>query len=296
MQAANFFIAGVPKAGTSSIHRWLADHPDVAGSCEKETYFFADPGTHMFRASATSTNGLDGYAQYFPQDGGLRRKVLVESTPAYIYYEEALRNIPELATRPKCLFVVREPAAQIYSLFRYFSGNWNWVPHDMSFRSFVEAAQTGSHDFNGNELARNVLRNAVYVDFLERWRARLGRERMFVRTFDHLLRDKKAFTRTIAGWLDLNPAFYDDYPFPRENDSYAVRCQRLQALNLRVRGKLRRARLYGPLRRAYRRLNTTTPPGPSNDDLEVMADLRRRFRADNERLARAFALDLSNWS
>lgn len=46
----NLVICGVPKAATSSLFGWIAAHPDALGTREKETYFFVDPGTHMYRA------------------------------------------------------------------------------------------------------------------------------------------------------------------------------------------------------------------------------------------------------
>src|SRR5215212_3535508 len=45
----NWIIAGVPKAGTSTLFRWLTDHPEVSGPSEKETCYFVDRGSHMFR-------------------------------------------------------------------------------------------------------------------------------------------------------------------------------------------------------------------------------------------------------
>ncbi len=38
---AHLIIAGVPKAGTTSLFRALASHPDISGASEKETQFFS---------------------------------------------------------------------------------------------------------------------------------------------------------------------------------------------------------------------------------------------------------------
>src|SRR5688572_5812110 len=48
MMLPNVIIAGAPKCGTSSLFRWLTDHPQVGGSTMKETYFFIDPESHMY--------------------------------------------------------------------------------------------------------------------------------------------------------------------------------------------------------------------------------------------------------
>ena len=99
----NLIIPGAPKAGTSSLQRWLADHPDAFGSVEKETYYFVDPGTHMHRPGAHIANGLEGWRDQFPIPSGVKPKVILESTPGYLYYETALTHIPALESAPKCL-------------------------------------------------------------------------------------------------------------------------------------------------------------------------------------------------
>src|SRR5689334_12796832 len=38
----NFFLAGVPKSGSTSLHRYLQQHPDVYMSPIKEPHYFAD--------------------------------------------------------------------------------------------------------------------------------------------------------------------------------------------------------------------------------------------------------------
>ncbi|ETX16720.1 hypothetical protein OCH239_01275 [Roseivivax halodurans JCM 10272] len=291
----NLFVAGVPKAGTSSIHTWLSHHDDAVGSRDKETYFFVDPGTHMYRSDFNVENGLAGYETQFPVDPGSHPSVIFESTPSYLYSAAALEHIPDLPTRPRCLFVVREPSSQIFSLFSYFQGNWNWVPPEMSFRDFLAAVRGRSHDFQGNELARDALGNAAYVHHLERWRARLGDERMMVVTFDELARDPRLLMRRIAELAGLDPSFYDSYDFRTENESYAPRSQKLQSVNVALRSRLPKGRLYRALRHAYRALNTRKADGPDAADRAALAELRGEYQESNRKLARTFGVNLDAW-
>ncbi|WP_424934304.1 sulfotransferase family protein [Amaricoccus macauensis] len=291
----NFIIAGAPKAGTSSMHAWIADHPDAFGSREKETYFFVDPGTHMYRPDAHVSGGLKAYREQFPIPEGTSPSIILESTPAYLYYDIALAQIPDLPTQPRCLFILREPAAQIYSLYTYFRDNWSWIPGDMDFAAFIAAAREGSHDFNGNELARNAIAYAKYVDYLIPWRERLGADQMMVMTFNEFTADQAAATKRVAEWLGLDPAFYDNYTFPRENETYAPRNRALQKVNVVVRGLLPRGAIYENLRGIYRKLNTRKPTGPVEDEKALINSLRPEFAEANARLAAEFGLDLSGW-
>jgi hypothetical protein len=293
----NFLICGAPKAGTSSLHTWIADHPDALGSTEKETYFCVDSGTHMFRPAANIADGLEGYSRYFAIKPGQNPKVILESTPSYLYQQTALRQVPDLPTKPKCLFVLREPGQQIYSLFTYFQNNWSWIPAGMRFGDYLSTLRKGNPDmFRGNELARDALRNARYADFLELWRARLGDERMMVCSFDQLKADPQALTRRIAAWLGLDPSFYDQYAFPRDNETYVVRNSALQRANVALRGWLPRGALYRSLRSLYRQLNTRPPEGPDEADQALIAALSADFAEANARLRARFGLELPGWA
>ncbi|SFN59291.1 Sulfotransferase family protein [Thioclava dalianensis] len=291
-------ICGVPKAGTSSLFDWLAAHPDVEATREKEARFFVDRGSHMYRAECHVSGGLAGYARLFaPRPSGAPDPVLrCEATPGYIYARTALAEIPDLPNAPRCLFVLREPSAQILSLFRYFQGNWDWIAPDLSFADYVAALSSGRADFRGNELAARALEHARYIDYLRPWQARLGAERMRVVLFDQLAADPRRLMRDLAIWLGLDPEFYGEAHFAPRNQSYRPRSRLVHAANLRLRGRLPQGRFYRGMRRIYRRLNTAPPPGLSARDRQALAGLRQSFAPANRALAQSFDLDLDGWA
>lgn len=294
-QLPNVIIAGAPKSGTSTLFRWLADHPEVAGSREKETYFFVDPGTHMYRADRhVASSPMSAYTALFEEKAAAT--VTMEATPAYLYAKTALEHVPDLPTRPKVLFVLREPAAQIHSLYEYFRSNWNWIDADMDFAGFLDAVRAGTHDFRGNDLAINALAYGRYADYLDQWRGRLGEDRMIVYGFEALLRDEGAFIKTVARDIGIDPGFYDSYDFPRENETYQPRSRAIQNLNIAVRNLIPDGAARNAIRTAYRRLNTRKPDPKSTHTARLMDDLRHEFREANERLARDYGIDVSAWS
>ncbi|OOY11241.1 hypothetical protein BMG00_16060 [Thioclava marina] len=292
MSAPILFLAGVPKAGTSSLFGWLADHPQVQGSHEKESCFFADPGSHVFRPTFNAGQGIERLADAFPPlDAATRLRV--EGTPSTIYSRTALALIPELP-KARALFVLREPASQIRSGYDYFRDNWDYIPAGMSFPDYLAAVRAGTQVFGGNELAANALACADYLPWLERWRDRLDPARMKVVTFDRLRTDPTGLVTEIADWCGIDPAFYAAYAFPVENESYTPRNRALQRLNIAVRGALPKGRVYSAARALYRTLNTRPPE--RDGDAAFMVDLRRGFAEKNARLAEAFDLDLSGWA
>lgn len=292
----NLVIAGMPKAATSSLFRWLDDHPQAAGASEKETYYFVDPGTHMFSPDRhVSTGGLAGYEAYFAHcDPGA--KIVFEATPSYLYSREARERLPVLPSRPDFLFVLREPVAQVRSLFTYFQHNWNWIPRDMDFADFVHAVRRGEARFKGNELAQHALEYAWVSAPLRDWRARVGAERMHVTLFDDLVKDAARFMPALARRLGIDPEFYADYDYPGENLTYAARFGPLQDANIWLRERLPKGPVYDVLRGAYRRLNTRPVDRERTPrDVAVEQELAEHFAPLIDELERDFGLDLARW-
>ena len=265
------------------------------GSTPKETYYFVDPGCHLYNPRAHISNGLEGYRRFFPCPKRNPPKIVFESTPAYVYYKTAVQCLPDIGTHPTFLFVVREPAAQVYSLFSYLKHNWAFVPAGMRFGDFLSIVREGGELFRRNDLASNALRYAHYLNYLETWRSRVGSERMMVRVFEDLLADQRAFTQGIASWIEIDPGFYEDYTFRGENQTYAVKSKWLQKVNVSLRSLLPQGKAYDTLRVLYRLLNTRKPPAPTSEDNDALCALREEFSEHNERLAEAFDLDLRRW-
>jgi hypothetical protein len=290
----NWIVAGAPKCSTSSLFQWLVDHPEVNGSAEKETCYFVDPGTHLFRPGSNFRDqGVEGYSKHF-QDSDPGARIVVESTPAYLYSQTALRELPDIASKPSFIFILREPVAQLRSLFTYFQQNWSWIPRTMTFRDFIAAQRKGDSDFGGNELAENALHNAWYSEHLLRWRDRVGADRMIVLLFEDLVTDSRSAMQGLTVRIGIDPAFYDDYDFAPENSSYVVRSAILQDLNIFIRDRLPKGRLYEAARSLYRAANTRRPSrAPSEPDLE--RDLAEYYSPMLREIEQEFGLDVDKW-
>lgn len=288
-------ITGFPKCGTSSVFDWLNAHPDISGSQPKETYYFSDPGTHMFNPDRHIGHGLGRYRDFFP-DCASGARVIIEATPSYAYSSTALERLPDLNPQMRFLFFVREPAQQIYSLFKYFQNNWAWIPADMGFGDFLNHCRRRSHEFGGNELAQDAIANARYVEHLERWRARVGKDRMTVHVLEDVIEAPRDHIQSICRDLGADPSFYDDFEFTASNETYRVRNSWVQGLNIAVRDRLPKGKIYERIRSAYRTLNTARPAGQTPEEGDLLAALSAEFHTVNEDLAARFDLDLVAWS
>src|SRR5690554_1848270 len=78
-RAPDFIIIGAQKAGTSTLHHWLDQHPGFRGSTPKEIHYF-DRWVHWGRDRAW-------YESHFDRLTPLYRRSFrnFESTPQYLY-------------------------------------------------------------------------------------------------------------------------------------------------------------------------------------------------------------------
>jgi Sulfotransferase domain len=116
----DFFIAGVPKAGTTALHAALARHPALYMSAVKEPKFFLTDGPppdqggpgdvktyreHVWRRE-------DYEALFEPAGAGQLRG---ESTPFYLHNREAQRRIRDQVPHAKLIVVLRDPVERAHS-------------------------------------------------------------------------------------------------------------------------------------------------------------------------------------
>lgn len=104
----DFIIIGAQKSGTTSLHYYLEQHPDIAGSTIKETHYFNN-AIHFGVAHQR-------YQQYFKG----KSKFHFESTPAYLYAPETAEKIKSHYPAVKLIVLLREPGARAYSAWNMY--------------------------------------------------------------------------------------------------------------------------------------------------------------------------------
>ena len=104
----NFFVAGVQKGATTSLHHYLFNHPQIYLPRQKETKFFADPSRYK--------KGFDFYeSEYFADWKG--EKMVGEVDPDYIYFDESIKRIAGHfdVKSLKFIIVFRDPVERAFS-------------------------------------------------------------------------------------------------------------------------------------------------------------------------------------
>ena len=105
----NLFVVGAAKAGTTSLHYYLSQHPDIYMSSVKEPHFFSqiNPKPKFVALSGcTCIKDERSYLQLFAQ--GKNKKIRGEASPSYLWEEKNLRSHQENYSRCQdCYYAAR---------------------------------------------------------------------------------------------------------------------------------------------------------------------------------------------
>jgi len=294
-KVANALIAGVNKAGTTSLFVTLAGHPDIAPAAVKETHYFLP---------ARWGRPLDPRAVYesYWVDAG-DAPIRLEATPAYFSGGPALvQAVRSVCGDVRVVVVLREPVARLISYFTFQQARLR-IPESMTLGEYLAHADVLTDaDFRNpdNEVYFGV-RGGMYADDLPDWVAEFGDD-LLVLFFDDLVLRPEATVARVARFLGVDPAGLPTGGLSSENRTTGFRNPRLQrlalALNDRFEPFLRRHHgLKRRLRAAYVRVNGR--PLPVTVTEADRAALAARFADANLRLvAQLDAMgvhDLPSW-
>jgi hypothetical protein len=282
IKGANTIIAGVNKAGTTSLFVSLQSHPEVAISSVKETRYFlpARYGKPLEPASV--------YEAYFAAAGDL--PVRLEATPSYFYGGAPLieQIVSTLGPDVHIVVVLREPVSRLMSFFTFQKARLR-LPEEMELPEYLaeaDAMDDAAFSDPANEKWFGF-RGGVYADFLPAWVSAFG-PRLRIVFFDDLMAAPDRVLQEMAGWLGIDPDAFPETNLSSENRTTGFRLRSFQRLALFANNRMERFLRRHPafkqrLRAAYYRLNgrSTREAVPQS----VRAELDERYREPNARLA-----------
>lgn len=297
MDSPFLIIAGSAKSGTSSLFRYLADHPAACGSSPKETYFFAPEFDSHGINEGDSIDRFRTHFKHATSDAQLR----VEATPFTMYAEGAAQRIAAELPNAHVSFLVRDPVTRFVSDYRF-----------LKQRNQLGEPAPSAREFADKQLAdptsiQTTLGLGRYMDVIPSFVEALGADRTSVIFFEELRDAPVAAMQSICEQHGLDPAFYADYSFQVINNTIAVGNPLVNTARMRlepvVRGIRDRVLSHEQLHRrfekavdagrhAMERLSESKadeePPTPD----DVVADLLDHYRPSNEALAAHVGRDL----
>jgi hypothetical protein len=213
----SFLIVGAAKAGTTSLHEYLCEHPRVSTPLRKEIHYF----------DFSYGRGEPWYRAHFdrPRSAG---EISGESTPYYLFHplvpERVARDLPDV----KLIVLLRDPIDRAFSQHNHeVSSGYETLP-------FGEACEREAERLRGEEERmrrepgyssfshqhNSYLARSRYAEQLERWYGHFDRDRFLVLGAEELFADPAATLARTQEFLGLDVELPGDLS-PRNSRTYA---------------------------------------------------------------------------
>jgi len=295
MPLPNFLIIGAAKAGTTSLHHYLHQHPQVYLSTPKEPAFFAFEGeAHPYKTPGDGqwlkkvVTRLDDYQRLFEQPALAKG----EASVVYLYSTKAPERIKHHVPDAKLIAILRDPVARAYSNYLQLRRDGREPIQDFltAFeQSEVRAQADWRHIWHYKQMG-------FYFEQLSHYWNLFPANQIRVYLYEDFSKDPLAISQDIFRFLDVDSDFRPDVA-PQANVSGLPKNRFLfhwvnndnwaKTLLLRVFPlKLLRYVADGVNRR-----NLVRPPLPPH----VRAQLLPIYQNDIRQLQGLIGSDLSTW-
>lgn len=296
MGLPNFLVIGAGRAGTTSIHHYLQEHPQVfVPSVKSPSHFFCQnlkpiqDETVRVVTENYFVRDPAAYEALFQNATG--KLALGEVSPVYLACQSVAGRIAQKIPQVKLLAVLRNPVDRVYA--RYVGR----LRDGLERRDFAQVV--------ADELREPLVRRQAFgtylasgccSHFLQTYFDHFPREQIRIDFFEDLRADSRAFMAGIYGFLGVDPGFVPNLNKRHNQSGGRISNPLLRCLWTRtalLRARLRR-RLPLRLRDSVFQFFTRNLEKQSMPR-ELRARLTDLYRPDIERLQEMCGRDLSDW-
>jgi hypothetical protein len=199
----DYVIIGAQRCGTTSLHNYLMQHPNVVPSYKKEIKFF----------DSNYSRGERWYRSHFPYEDEMTDEQLItgEGSPYYIFHPKAAQRMFAMLPNIKLIALLRNPVDRAYSHYQ------------LSFRrgretlSFEDALGQEEQRLDG--VLENIIANdnypmfnhkhftyrlrGIYADQLPAWFEHFSREQILVIKSEDFYADSAGTFQKVISFLEL---------------------------------------------------------------------------------------------
>jgi hypothetical protein len=272
----DLLVIGAFKAGTTSLHHYLGQHPRIFMTRVKEPNFFAYERNGVGKGTDFPIRHIDDYERLF--DEAESGQLVGEASPGYLHSPIAPARIHSYIPGAKLIASLRNPVDRAYShyLMNYRTGRT---------RLTAEAA------FDAREFWVGA---SCYADALATYRRLFGNQ-LKVILYEDLISNAGETVNGLFEWLELSP-MHDIDTSQRHNPGGLPRFRLVHHGFEFVRNRALIKRLVPPgVRvRLARFRNANLQAAPSLPEPEA-ARWREHFREDIERTQDILQMDLTGW-
>ncbi len=204
----DFMVIGGQKCGTTSLHRYINQHPNIIPTFKKDSSFY---DANYFR-------GFKWYRAHFPLKSKMdefqshgERFITGEVTTSYIHHPATPQRIYDTLPNVKFIALLRNPIQRAYSHYQHMVRTGR---ETLSFKEAIEQEderldRVEEKVLNGDDAALKAFRNfsyksrGRYAEQLERWFALFPKEQFLILRSEDLFANPEKVTREVYEFLGI---------------------------------------------------------------------------------------------
>ena len=293
---ANLFIVGAAKSGTTSLYRYLREHPEIYMSRIKEPHHFSSAEHPDLKMYGLPSDNLeyhsrmikkpDEYSQLIePGKDAIYRG---EASPSYLYDKRTAEKIYNYNKHARILIILRHPVDRAISHFK-MTGRQG-MAYSRNLMDVLKYDETVS-DKRWNGQASLILELGYYTDQINRYFEFFQRQQVKIVTFEDLISDPFPVVSDICIWLDLKPDIHPEVFRKQHNPSsgFTMYSSKIKAVS-GAEGVIRKIkqRVPGLVEYVKRGLSHLQPDVIIPE--EAMHYLKEKYRPETDRLNSSYGI------
>lgn len=215
----DFLIIGAQRAGTTSLYRYLTQHPAVLPVVLSKGAHYFDTGFDKGPAWYRSHFPLRVHAELLRHRLGARVKT-GEGSPYYVFHPLAPHRVAQTLPDVKLILLLRDPVERAYSHYQHE------VARGYETLSFAEAIEAEEERLEGE--AERMIADPTYHSFshqhhsyvargryleqIRRWHEIFPPEQLLILIAEEFFADPAAAMATVLEYLDLPPWRFPSFP------------------------------------------------------------------------------------
>lgn len=195
----DFFIVGAAKAGTTSLYRYLDQHPEVYMSPLKEPNWFSRVYAPGRVSSVTSESEYLGLFE--GRDG---EPVAGEASPSYLWDEKAPGRIKQAVPGARIVAILRNPVERALS---DYAQAVRWEGETLPLLDALKQGYRAEPKVYG--VTRLYVDLGFYARQVERYLDAFGKERVRIFLYEDLEKDPRGLLGSVLEFLGVDPEYAD---------------------------------------------------------------------------------------
>lgn len=208
-KAPTFLIIGERRSGTTTLAKWVKEHPEIFLHPRFDLGYFIDSelvGSRTYRkgkvdyTSWAKTHSKEAYEALF--DAADQQLAIGEKSADYLFLEQCHSRINTFYPNIKLLITLRNPTDRAWSMY------WNEVGKGRESLSFEDAIDAENQRISASDYAKDHLsyfNRGIYINSLKKLFETFPRERVYITLLDHLMNDPINEMKKVYDFLGVDP-------------------------------------------------------------------------------------------